>query len=291
MILKEPAIQAILSEAINSPIRSLHADPIGGGSINETYRLTVNGTLKLFCKINSSNGFPALFEKEKRGLELLASLGIIRVPKVLATWSIGEKQVLILEWINQGPKTEKFWNRFGEKMAALHHITDDHFGWEEDNYLGALVQSNEASPNWIDFFILQRLEPQIRLAADKNLLSEADLAGFKRLSRFLPDIFPPQAPSLLHGDLWSGNFLCDQESEPVLFDPAVYFGHPGMDFGMTTLFGGFEKPFYEAYGHLCPFPVNYLDHWETCRLYPLLVHLNLFGKSYLPEIAHTLRRF
>jgi protein-ribulosamine 3-kinase len=107
----------------------------------------------------------------------------------------------------------------------------------------------------------------------------------------LPEIFPPEPSSLLHGDLWSGNFLCNEQSEPVLIDPAVYFGHRSVDLGMTTLFGGFDKSFYDAYAYWGTLPENYHEQWEVCNLYPLLIHLNLFGTGYLSSIAATLRRF
>jgi protein-ribulosamine 3-kinase len=291
MIPDDPAIRTILSKAINGSILSLRVEPVGGGSINQAFRLSVNRSLKLFCKLNSSRKFPSLFEKEKRGLESLASHGIIRIPKIFACEGIGENQVLIMEWIEQGTRPEKFWRVFGEKLASLHQITNDHFGWVEDNYMGALHQSNKPTPAWTDFFFQERLEPQIRLAADNNLLSPSDVLQFNHVNRYLSEIFPQNAPALLHGDLWSGNFLCDEKNEPVLIDPAVYFGHPGMDLGTTTLFGGFEQSFYQRYAELSPFASNYQEQWDICKLYPLLIHLNLFGRGYLAEIVQTLKRY
>src|ERR1700684_1652293 len=120
MILNDPAIRTILSKAINSPVLSLHVEPVSGGSINQTFRLTVNARLKLFCKLNSSQKFPALFEKEKSGLESLAKYDIIRIPKIFACERMEDNQVLILEWIEEGTKSEKFWKAFGKKLARLH---------------------------------------------------------------------------------------------------------------------------------------------------------------------------
>jgi protein-ribulosamine 3-kinase len=117
------------------------------------------------------------------------------------------------------------------------------------------------------------------------------VAGFENLYRELESVFDIEQPSLLHGDLWNGNFMCDQNSEPVLIDPALYFGHRSMDLAMTALFGGFEKSFYEAYNYHFPFPNNYREQWEICNLYPLLIHLNLFGAGYLGQIGRTLERF
>ncbi|HEX9512583.1 MAG TPA: fructosamine kinase family protein [Puia sp.] len=258
--------------------------PVGGGSINAAYRITTKDNAQWFSKINDSRAFPDLFEKESRGLDLLRMQDIFRIPAVVAHETARGRQILLLEWIGQGPKTAGFWRLFGEQIAQLHRVIapsqparspvslhqhevtppsepagsnaltlqPGSFGLSWDNYMGALPQSNTPSPQWTDFFIQQRLDPQARLAAEKGLLSPAALRSFERLYPSLPG--PEEAPSLLHGDLWSGNFICDEHSRPVLIDPAVYFGHRSMDLAMTTLFGGF------------------------CNLYPLLIHLNLFGK-------------
>lgn len=157
--------------------------------------------------------------------------------------------------------------------------------------MGALPQSNQPSAGWIEFFIHQRLEPQIRLALDEKLLQPQHYKQFEKLYKALPGIFYSDDLSLLHGDLWSGNFLCDDTGSPVLIDPAVYHGHPAMDVAMTTLFGGFDPLFYESYNLQLPFPSNYRQQWEICNLYPLLIHLNLFGKGYLQSILSTIQYY
>jgi fructosamine-3-kinase len=123
------------------------------------------------------------------------------------------------------------------------------------------------------------------------LLQARHLNAFENLYQQLKNIFDHEQPALLHGDLWSGNFMCDQDSEPVLIDPAVYFGHRSMDLGMTTLFGGFDKSFYETYSYHLPFPNNYSEQWDICNLYPLLIHLNLFGVGYLGQIERILQSY
>ncbi len=157
--------------------------------------------------------------------------------------------------------------------------------------MGSLPQYNDPAAEWPGFFIRQRLEPQVRLAFGKFLLDKAALRSFESLCREIPAIFPPEPPALLHGDLWSGNFLFGQEGQPVLIDPAVYYGHRSMDLAMTGLFGGFDEEFYASYHYHYPLPSNYKEQWPVANLYPLLIHLNLFGAGYLGEIIETLKRF
>ena len=264
--------------------------PVGGGSINQTYCMEA-GTHRFFCKINTITKFPSLFACEQKGLTLLEQQQIIRVPKVLAMGEAGNYQVLLLEWIEQGLRTDVFWKKFGEQLAALHHQQGNHFGLDSDNYMGSLPQYNKPHGSWTDFFVQQRLQPQIELALNNQLLEPAQAKGFEKLYAKLPEIFASSPPCLLHGDLWSGNYLCDDGQQPVLIDPAVYYGHRSMDLAMTTLFGGFDQLFYDSYHYHYPLPANYRQQWEVCNLYPLLIHLNLFGKGYLADILHTIRRY
>lgn len=324
-----------------SPV-SLGFHPVGGGSINQTYRVVAKdpgaeakgnkvhstddwvqindnrvqvtgnrqfqGQSQWFCKINDAGRFPGLFRKEQDGLALLEAQHIIRVPAVLGCETVGPWQILIMEWIEQGVRNTSFWRLFGEQLARLHQVTrpsaiaqspgmpHSSFGLGEtssgsSNYMGALTQSNAPSPDWVSFFIQQRLAPQIRLAAGNGLLDSAAIRQFERLYQRLPDLFPDSTPSLLHGDLWNGNFLCDETGRPELIDPAVYFDDRNMDLAMTTLFGGFDREFYESYAYYSPLPSNYQELWDICNLYPLLIHLNLFGKSYLGTIVDTIQRF
>jgi fructosamine-3-kinase len=287
-------IQSVIRQKLENQFTDLHSlqfQPVGGGSINETYRLSF-ANHSFFCKINSASRFPHLFEKEKNGLQLLARQAVIKTPGVIDCFETEDVQVLLLEWIYPGERTEDFWKRFGEQLAALHRVSNDGFGLYEDNYMGSVPQGNQFSASWVDFFIGRRLEPLLKACTDKKLLEQRHHQQFGRLYRLLPSIFdgkPP--PCLVHGDLWSGNFMCNQASEPVLIDPAVYYGHSSVDLGMSTLFGGFRPAFYEAYHYHAPFPKNYGEQWQVSNLYPLLVHLYLFGSSYLSQIAQTLDRF
>lgn len=268
----------------------LHLQPVGGGSINETYRITF-GDQFFFCKVNSATKFPHLFRKEKQGLDLLAQQTKIKTPSVAGCFEAEDRQILLLQWIEQGERTERFWRNFGEQLASLHRVTNDAFGLEEDNYMGSVPQWNKRHPNWCDFFATERLLPMMKRCTDKKMLNKNHLSQFDAVQKKLPQIFSEEKPSLLHGDLWSGNFLCDQDLNPVLIDPAVYFGHRSVDLAMTTLFGGFRQPFYEAYHYHFSLPSNYEEQWAVCNLYPLLIHLYLFGAAYLPQIERTLKQF
>ena len=271
-------------------VNSIELKSIGGGSINETYKIIIPQQT-FFCKINSATKFPHLFQKEANGLNNIKAQKIIRVPEVVDCFEDEENQLLILEWIQPGERTELFWKTFGESLAALHHVSDKYFGLAEDNYMGSVPQQNLQRKDWVGFFANHRLQPLIEQCREKKLLSSNHVQQFESIINKLPGIFNQESPCLLHGDLWSGNFMCDEVSNPVLIDPAVYFGHRSVDLAMTTLFGGFRQPFYEAYHYHFPLPDNYQEQWKACNLYPLLIHLLLFGKSYLSQIESTLNDF
>ena len=266
-------IRQFLSNLVGTSIANLEFSPVGGGSINKTYKISVDKRTNFFCKINEAARFPCMFEQEKKGLELLAGAGM-KVPKVIGTCIEKDQQILILDWIDQGIRSRQFWQAFGQQLAALHSVQGPYAGLEEDNYMGALRQSNTVTSEWISFFIHHRLEPQTKLAYNNKLLQPKHINQFENLYKKLPEVFPENTLCLLHGDLWSGNFLCDNTANPVLIDPAVYYGYPGMDLAMTTLFGGFDSLFYDVYNHHLPFSTNHRQQWEICNLYPLLIHLN-----------------
>jgi len=284
-------IQQKFKELFPTITNEINFGLVGGGCINETYKINF-GNHQFFCKINSATKFPHLFLKESNGLKLIAQQNLIKVPEVIDCFQTNDQQVLLLKWINEGKRTEAFWKKFGQQLAALHQISNAYFGLDEDNYMGSVPQSNQPAGNWIDFFFRQRLQVLIDKCLSQKLLSLKHQAQFESLYNQLANIFnTEQKPALLHGDLWSGNFMCNEKEEPVLIDTAVYFGHPSIDLGMTTLFGGFRSGFYEAYNYYSPFESNYQEQWEVCNLYPLLIHLLLFGRSYLSQIERTLNHY
>jgi len=263
---------------------------LGGGSINAAYRIRYAGK-EYFLKYNQANRYPKMFELEAKGLSILAKSKKIRLPEVIGTGEAGQTAFLLLEHIESGYPDNNFWEVFGKELADLHRETHVTFGLDHDNYIGSLPQYNTTSPSWSEFFIKQRLKPQLKMAAGKGFMNTSILNAFEKLFTKLQGLFPEEVPALLHGDLWSGNFLCDSNQTPVLIDPAVYYGHREMDLAMSKLFGGFSPRLYEAYHAAFPLEKGWQERVDLCNLYPLLVHVNLFGGGYVGQLQSSLRRF
>lgn len=273
---------------INTTIN--RASSLSGGSINDAYLLeTTSG--KYFMKYNLASAYPGMFDQEARGLELLKAAGEIRVPEVIGSGQTGNYSFLVLEYLDSASKKDAFWESFGHKLAALHKQTSDQFGLDHDNYIGSLKQYNNKHNIWIDFFREQRLGIQIELAGKSGLMPVHVRKAFERLFLQLEDIFPNEPPSLIHGDLWSGNYMVDDQGDACIIDPAVYFGFREMDIGMSRLFGVFGSGFYEAYNEAWPMAPGWRERIEICNLYPLMVHVNLFGAGYLSSVESILSGF
>jgi fructosamine-3-kinase len=198
---------------------------------------------------------------------------------------------LVLKFIQSAAHSADFWNDFGHRLAALHKHSQPSFGLSHDNYIGSLHQSNREHTSWEEFFIEERLQPLIRIAFDNREMDSLDVKAFNLFEKRIPQIFPEEPPALIHGDLWSGNYMVNENGNAVIIDPAVYYGHREMDLGMSQLFGGFHPGFYESYDDAFPLRPGWRDRLDYCNLYPLLVHVNLFGRSYLGQIRSILRKF
>ncbi|HEY0978465.1 MAG TPA: fructosamine kinase family protein [Flavobacteriales bacterium] len=278
-----------LSRYIGHAVDIEQGTAIGNGN-NDCYRLdTDNG--RFFVKVNSVDRFPSLFEAEADGLRRILATGTVRVPYVIAIGEDHDDGYLLLEHIAEGPTGPAFWRDFGRSLAALHRNTADTFGLERDNYIGTLKQVNTPDPDWTSFLITRRLEPLIQKAVDRKRLGSGDALRAEQLYRRLPSLFPEEPPALLHGDLWHGNLLCDTDGRPVLIDPAVYYGHREMDLAMSRLFGGSEASFHAAYNEAWPLAAGWAERVDICNLYPLLVHVNLFGGAYAQQVRGLLKRF
>lgn len=279
-----------LSDHVGQPVDIEEAFPLSGGSINDAWRLETDAG-RFFLKTNSADRYPSMFAAEADGLRRLRIAGPLRVPAVIAHGDDHDDSYLLLEWVEGGIKRPGFWTDFGRGLAQLHRHTQEHFGLERDNYIGSLVQRNTPERDWPSFFIHQRLEPQLKMARDRKRVEAGMAFRFERLFHQLDKRFPAEPPALLHGDLWSGNLRCDSDGHPVLIDPAVYYGHREMDLAMTKLFGGFDAALYSAYNTEWPLEQDWEARVDLCNLYPLLVHVNLFGGGYVAQVEGVLLRF
>ncbi len=262
---------------------------VGGGSINNTYKITTTRD-SFFVKTNTRTVFENGFKEEVLGLQFLAKRSTL-VPKIICEGFYKQSIYLVLEWIESGNQSIHFWENFAYQLAGLHKHKGDNFGLEFTNFMGQLNQKNTFCSNFSDFFIENRLQPQIALAFNSRLLEKKHISQFEFLYKQLPNIFPLEKPCALHGDLWSGNFICNEQEKAVLIDPAVYYGHREIDLAMSMLFGGFSQRFYTAYQEIYPQENDFHNRKDIYNLYPLLIHLNLFGSSYLRSIETIIIQF
>lgn len=286
----EESVRQMLEQAIQMQVKIYSVSPVGGGSINDTFRVETSSGI-YFVKKNSASRYPAMFEKEAKGLQVLADAGEITVPEVIAFGESDDDAFLILEFIQSGARPASFWDDFARQLANLHRHSSGSFGLDHDNYIGSLVQYNRQHKTWADFFREERLEVQLRLAIDNHKMGKETMMAFGRFYNKLNEIFPPEPPALLHGDLWGGNYMVDEKGSPLVIDPAVYYGHREMDLGMSQLFGGFDVRFYEAYQRYFPLEKGWQQRLDYCNLYPLMVHVNLFGGSYTGSVKAILKVF
>lgn len=284
------SVEATLSNKSGKPVQISEFRSIGGGCINETYSFNTN-LGRYFIKFNSATAFPGMFEKEAAGLKILADTGCITVPDVIGTGETAHDSYLLLKYIESGFPGRNFWIDFGTNLADLHRNSADTFGLCHDNYIGSLVQANKPQTGFYSFFISQRLEPQLKAARNKGVFSQSDTRYFDSLFNSLHNIIPVEKPALIHGDLWSGNFMVTEKGSPCLIDPAVYYGHREADIAMTKLFGGFQPEFYDAYNRAWPMEKDWQKRMDIFNLYPLLVHVNLFGGSYAGQVLRIIRQF
>lgn len=283
-------IASRLTALTGQAVKVININTISGGSINQAYRLqTTAGHFML--KLNSRMAYPDMFTREAEGLKAIAGRGAIAVPNVILQDDFEDQSFLLMAWIDTRRPTDKAFQQLGRQLAALHQNTAVSFGFEYDNYIGSLAQSNRSHHTWSDFLIIERLQPMLKLAVDNRLVNSLDVQHFEDLCRSLPELFEEEQPSLLHGDLWGGNYLIDTNEKPYLIDPAVYYGHREMDIAMTTLFGGFGDSFYHAYLETCPLKPGWRERLDLWNLYPLLVHVNLFGGNYVGQVRAALKKF
>ena len=261
--------------------------PLGGGDINQVFSVTTDKG-KFVVKINQEKDFPQMFKKEALGLQQLAEAQVLRVPKAIDHGVEDDMGYLLLEHISSGAKTDDFWKDFGVKLAQLHQNTQPTFGLNYDNYIGSLPQYNDTrTEDAATFYIEKRLEPQLKLARDRDYKFSGTNAFFKNIE----DIIPKEKPALIHGDLWNGNFMTDKNGQACLIDPAVCFAPREMDIAMMHLFSGFSEELFKAYNQEFTLKDDWKKRLKIWQLYYLLVHLNLFGESYYSSVDQIISHY
>ncbi len=279
-------------------------DRVSGGDINKAYALSLNNGKRIFMKANAKQNIN-FFTAEAAGLCAIASTGTIGTPEILCTGTDDGEDVgysfLLLKYIERGKPCSDYWEDFANKLAALHNAdtsgffdtgssSSSRFGFFQDNFVGARPQTNTPCNSWISFFRDNRLAPQFK-AADSYFTAHDRELNTKLLDHLEEFLLEPEKPSLLHGDLWSGNAMCGPDGKAMLIDPACYVGHAEADLAMTELFGGFPKEFYEAYREANPLQPGYEERRDLYNLYQLLNHLNLFGPSYLSAVQSVVAEY
>ncbi|SFE82483.1 fructosamine kinase family protein [Nitrosomonas sp. Nm166] len=272
-------ISAQISAAINSHFKVKESQAIGGGCINQAYRIT-DGNRCYFVKLNTSDSL-AMFEAEAAGLMEIHQSHTIRVPLPICYGQDEHTAWLVLEYLDIHRSMRGNASELGIQLASMHRITARQFGWVRNNTIGQTPQINTTSSDWVYFWKTHRLGYQLDLAQKNGFDGKLQKLGERLLidlDKFFPGVTP--LPSLLHGDLWNGNYAYREMGNPVLFDPAVYYGDREADIAMTELFGGFSVDFYSAYRNDYPLDSGYNLRKIVYNLYHILNHLNLFGSGY-----------
>ena len=291
-----PALAARIAQAISasgSAFEALRWEPVAGGCIHQAWKLIGReraAARAYFVKTNDAAAAP-MFAAERAGLDALRAAAQVRAPRPVAHGDDGESAWLALEWHELVALGASSGARLGAALARQHQLAQPRFGWGEDNFIGATPQANGWSDDWLDFWRSRRLVPQLRLAARQRLPSRLIDRG-ERLAADCEALFRGHAPkpSLLHGDLWSGNAAALADGTPVVFDPAVYCGDREADLAMTELFGGFPRDFAAAYREAAPLADGYAHRRDFYNLYHVLNHANLFGGGYVRQAADGVER-
>jgi protein-ribulosamine 3-kinase len=275
-------IQNKLEDELKINISSFSS--LSGGCISNAYKIKTTDNKNYLLKINESHKGD-MFLKEAHGLVELRKANAIKVPEVILT----DKDFILLEFINSSGRSKTFFRDFGIKFSEMHKYHAPNYGFYEDNYIGANPQLNipgkDEEENWVRFYFNKRILYQYRLAEKNGYATQELKAGVSKLEDKIEEILSgsEESPSLLHGDLWSGNYMVDKNGDACLIDPAVYYGHREADLGMTKLFGGFSSDFYNSYNENFSLPDGYDYRENIYKLYHVLNHLNLFGRGYYQQ--------
>lgn len=288
-MLDRTLFESILTKEVGAKGRLKAFRLIASGGHNQAMCLEAEDKL-FFLKINQEDNVD-VFEKEQRGLDLLRQHTFLQIPEAYGQGRVGGVNYLLLEWLDEGRPVGDYWEQLGWGLAKLHRASAAEFGLEQNNYISVLPQVNQQCDQWADFFIENRLEKMLQIALTNGMMEHRFTDEFRKIYTRIPDMLPVEVPALLHGDLWSGNVMVSGLGKPCLIDPAVYYGHREMDLAFSKLFGGFNERFYTAYQEAFPIEPGFEERKNLYNLYPLLVHLNLFGTSYLASIKNVIKKY
>ena len=289
-MISEEKIKTRIEEKLGSKIKSFTS--LSGGCISDAYKVATNNGSNFFLKFNPSASND-MFIKEANGLKELAKANAIKIPEVLSF----DEDYILLEYIPTGHRKKNFFEEFGKSFAEMHRFTSESFGFFEDNYIGSNPQKNipneKEKTSWANFYFNKRILYQFQLAEKLGNSTPELRKGISKLESKIEEIIgeTKAVPSLLHGDLWGGNYMVDENGNAVLIDPAVYYGHREADLGMTKLFGGFSSEFYRAYVETFPLEDGYEYRENIYKLYHVLNHLNLFGGGYYSQAISLIKFF
>ncbi|MDH5392788.1 MAG: fructosamine kinase family protein [Gammaproteobacteria bacterium] len=280
-------VEKAIKECSGQAYKISHQQEVGGGCINSAYQIS-DGKTKYFVKTNNV-ALIDMFVAEAAALNEMAATGTVRVPAVICYGTVDKHSFLVLEFLELQASADM--TLFAKQLAAMHKISATEFGWHRPNVIGSTKQNNKLTKNWIDFWRTQRLGFQLELA-EKNNCGDELLRQGERLSDCLDEFFVAYEPkiSMLHGDLWAGNYAALADATPVIFDPALYYGDRETDIAMTTLFGGFNATFYQAYNAVWPLNDGYEQRKELYNVYHIINHYNLFGGGYEDQAVNMMQR-
>ncbi len=286
------SLTATLLEGIaaHCNIQIEHYTTVQGGDINEAYCLQAKAA-SYFLKLNDATRFPGMFETEAAGLSALRRNGALRVPNLIGLGVAENRQWLLLEWLQKAVPLTNTMKDFGAALARLHQVQQPFFGWQQHNYIGSLLQLNTKNNNWVAFYTNCRIIPLVRMLVNKKVWAAAEVDAAQSFCEVAGSLFPEEPAALLHGDLWSGNYMATKDGGIFVFDPALYYGHREMEIGMTKLFGGFPDIFYDAYQDVYPLEKDWEQRLPVTQLYPLLVHAVLFGGQYAADARQIIYRY
>lgn len=271
-----------ISAVLGEPFTASNPRPISGGDINQAYLLQ-DGSRRIFIKLNSASR-RSMFEAEYQALQVMQATDTLRVPTPYCTGVAAAQAFIAMEYIELSSGNQKSQELLGQQLAAMHRVTAQQFGWHRDNTIGSTLQCNEQQDDWLVFWRDQRIGVQLQLLAQHGYTGRIQSLGEQLLTE-LPRLMAAHQPrpSMLHGDLWSGNYAFDGQGQPFIFDPALYYGDREADLAMTELFGGFPARFYDAYREAYPLDEGYEHRKILYNLYHVLNHGNLFGGGYINQ--------